>query len=82
MTWNPEGCEIRQPHVIDRLELLQHLDLDEYRSIPGKLLYIAQTTRPDIACEGASKPQVPCRTATIEHFKRLNENLNLVKHSK
>ena len=54
-----DSFECHKPHYIDCLRLLSTLDQDDFRSLRGKLLYIAQKTRSDIAYEVVSLSQVP-----------------------
>ena len=52
------------------------------RSMGGKLLDVAQNSRPDIAYEVASLSQVPYGSAGEIHMQRLNGVVNYVTESK
>jgi len=64
---------------IDRLTTLDvtNIDHDKFRTVRGQLLFISQSTRPDIAYDVAQLCQVPYKATSTENVAVLND---VVKH--
>lgn len=77
------GLFVSQDIQIKKLKLLSptSIDHDAFRSVRGQLLYIAQTTRPDISYRVSQLCQVKHKHATRKHIKLLNDTIQHLKET-
>lgn len=78
---NKTGLCVSQDIHIKKLKLLSTdpINHDAFRSVRGQLLYISQTTRPDISYRVSQLCQVKHKQASRQHIKLLNETVQHLK---
>lgn len=80
----PTLIEVHQQSHIERLNLLelQPIDQDLFRTVRGQLLFISQSSRPDIAYDVAQLCQVQYMHATKKDLKLLNDTVIVLRNTK
>jgi hypothetical protein len=76
--------EINQASHIERLALLRdtNIDQDMFRTVRGQLLFIAQSTRPDVSYAVAKLCQIPYEQATTNDANLLNQIVKYLRATK
>lgn len=75
---------VSQPQHIDRLHLLDHKDInhDSFRSVRGQLLFISQSSRPDISYNVSQLCQVKYDNVKSSDVKLLNQTVTHLQETK